>query len=118
MTQTPFAQDDEMLLRLADTLHTIFCTKPHADDVLLLLKPRDDEVCYYYLEKTVCDEPGQEKPDLDYWKKEAHLFISFLGAHDAIMALNKLYYILDLIRPVASLSEPEKALFWLLSKSA
>lgn len=81
--------------RLAGYLHTLSCTRPHADDMLLLMKPRDPTQCYYYLEEALSSE--EEREDHQTWEREAEALCKELSTSptEAIRLLNAL---LDLRR--------------------
>lgn len=55
--------------KLADILHTISCQKPHSDNMLDLLSPRNSSVCYYYLEESLAE--GEPQEDHTYWEAMA-----------------------------------------------
>lgn len=62
------SQNSQMIERLAGVLHTLSCTKPHAQRMEELLKERDPSICYFYLEETIFSE---ERPSHKEWEERA-----------------------------------------------
>lgn len=60
-------QDDFMISKLGSIFHTLACEKDHAEDMQLLLRPRDPSVCYYYLEESL----AENRIDHKKWEEEA-----------------------------------------------
>lgn len=67
----------DVLGQLAMVLHTLECDKEHPDDITLLLKERQEEVCYFYLEETLAE--AMKEPDHLLWRKEAESLCSKLS---------------------------------------
>jgi len=52
-----------------DLVHSVFCRKPHTHKIGDLSAPREDDICYYYLEGQV--EHGENLEDHVEWANEA-----------------------------------------------
>ena len=52
-----------------DLVHSVFCRKPHTHKIGDLSAPREDDICYYYLEGQV--EHGENMEDHLFWGEEA-----------------------------------------------
>lgn len=74
--------------KLAGLLHTLSCEKLHVSDMTLMLKNRDPNNCYYYLEESLVD--SNQQPDHLFWEKEAKSLCEKLSASptDVIRLLN------------------------------
>jgi hypothetical protein len=81
---------DHKLKQMTEILHTIFCRRPHEDD---MMKFAHSTKCCYYLEQTIEDSWNQ-RDHLD-WIEQAQFFIALskpdsLGALDKIVRIYKL----------------------------
>lgn len=76
--------------KLAGFLHTLSCTKSHAEDIQLMLRSRDPASCYYYLEDSLSG--AEHEPDHQTWKREAEKLCSELSTspQEALRILSKL----------------------------
>lgn len=55
--------------KLANFLHTLSCDRPHVGDMHFMLKERDPNYCYFYLEEPLAD--SEKLPDHSLWEGEA-----------------------------------------------
>lgn len=76
--------------KLAGFLHTLSCTKPHAENVQDLLKPRDPTYCYFYVEDSLAG--AENEPDHQTWEKKAESLCQELSAspQETLRILSKL----------------------------
>ena len=93
---------------LIDTLHTLFCSKPHVNAVEDLTKDRDQTRCYFYVEESV--STCEELPDHVFWKEQAESLMQTLGSATPSSALASIYRVLDLVEKINHLSGPEREL--------
>lgn len=94
---------------LIDTLHALFCSKPHVSAVEELMKDRDQSHCYFYVEESV--STCEELPDHLFWKERAESLMQTLGATTPSSALSSIYRVLDLVEKINHLSGPERELY-------
>ena len=81
--------------KLAGFLHTLSCTKPHVDDMKLMLQPRDPTQCYFYLEESLAD--SERQPDHSVWEEEAKSLCEELST-SPVEVIRLLNVLLDLRR--------------------
>jgi Fe2+ or Zn2+ uptake regulation protein len=72
------------------------------------MSTRKDDVCYYYVEKSV--STWQELPDHVYWTDQAKHMMRELKTQDANSALTSIYRVLDLVEKFNQLNEAEQVL--------
>ena len=104
-------QTDKILI---DTLHTLLCDLPHAND-MMELATRGDEKCYYYLEE--CLAECDELPDHLHWQSQAQELKTLMGLADPAQVLRSVYRVLDLIEQLENATFAERELFQLLYKA-
>lgn len=96
---------------LIDTLHTLLCDLPHANDMIELGK-RVEGKCYYYLEE--CLSECNTLEDHMLWIDQAQQLKQQLGTDDPAAVLTSIYRVLDLLEKVSALTSSEYELFQLL----
>lgn len=96
------------LTLLIDTLHTLLCNKPHSGKVEDLMNNRQEDKCYYYVEKSV--STWQELPDHTHWTMQAKMMMRELKTQDANSALTSIYRVLDFVEKFNQLNEAEQNL--------
>lgn len=76
--------------KLAGFLHTLSCTKTHVEDVQALLRTRDPNCCYYYVEDSLSG--SDQEPDHQTWEREAEKLCSELSTspQEALRILSQL----------------------------
>lgn len=91
---------------LIEAIHTLLCDKPHANRMESLVKDgRDNEYCYYYMEKNLAER--WEMADHVYWQEQAENIKTDLRASNPDDALRSVYKVLDMIEKLNELSQPE-----------
>lgn len=73
---------------LANLLHTVFCNRPHSEDMIELVKGRKEGFCYFYLEHTLTD--CWELDDHKYWTMFIDILFDLIPLNDRREFLDKL----------------------------
>lgn len=94
---------------LMETIHTLFCDLDHSGNMHNLMKGREGDKCYFYLEKSFVER--WELPDHVYWNDCATNIKNDLKASNSESALRSIYRILDVIEKAQQLSSEEFRLF-------
>lgn len=90
---------------LVEMLHTLFCDQNHSARMEELLQERDDDKCYFYLEKNLVEK--WELADHSYWSQQAEKLMTDLKTSTPEEALRSVYRTLDVMEKINELSQEE-----------